>query len=133
MFERRHLFRVETVLLVAIGGAVGANARYAVGTVMPGVSGTFVANVTGCFLLGFLLYEAVYTDVLAEQTRLVFGTGFLSSYTTYSTFALETFQAPLSVGALNVVGSYAVGFAAVLVGRQVALVVADSIDPTEAD
>lgn len=110
---------LETGLLIAIGGAAGANLRYAIGIVLPGLQGTFIANVTGSFLLGFLLYEAVYTDFLAGKTRVVFGTGFLSSYTTYSTFALETTQVPLWLGLLNVLGSYALGFGAVLVGRRV--------------
>jgi CrcB protein len=115
---------VETLLLVAAGGALGANLRYVVALALPGLSGTFAANVTGCLVLGFVLYEREYTDVLAERTRVVFGTGFLSSYTTYSTFALETVEAAgtLPVWALvNVVGNYAVGFLAVLLGRALAL------------
>jgi CrcB protein len=131
MVGRRVLFKLETVLLIAIGGAVGANLRYAIGTVAPGLRGTFIANVTGSFLLGFLLYEAIYTDILAEKTRVIFGTGFLSSYTTYSTFALETVQAPPVLGVLNLVGSYAFGFVAVLVGRQVALRITGA-EPTDA-
>ena len=110
---------VETGLLVAIGGAAGANLRYAVGLVLPGLRGTFVANVTGSFLLALLLYEASDVDALSVETRLLVGTGFLSSFTTYSTFALETAQSPLPLALLNVVGSYALGFAAVLVGRWV--------------
>jgi CrcB protein len=122
--QRRDAVRaLETGLLIAVGGAAGANLRYAIGTVWPGLQGTLVANVTGSFLLGVLLYEALYTDVLAEKTRVVFGTGFLSSYTTYSTFAVETTTVPLWLGALNVAGSYALGIAAVLVGRRLVLVV----------
>jgi CrcB protein len=79
--------------------------------------------VTGSFLLGVLLYEALYTDVLAEKTRVVFGTGFLSSYTTYSTFAVETTAVPLWLGFLNVAGSYALGIAAVLAGRRLVVAV----------
>jgi CrcB protein len=50
----------------------------------------------------------------------VLGTGVLSSFTTYSTFALETVQAEPLVGLLNVVGSYGLGFAGVLIGREIA-------------
>jgi CrcB protein len=122
--QRRDAVRaLETGLLIAVGGAAGANLRYAIGTVWPGLQGTLVANVTGSFLLGVLLYEALYTDVLAEKTRVVFGTGFLSSYTTYSTFAVETTAVPLWLGVLNVAGSYALGIAAVLVGRRLVLAV----------
>ena len=116
MATEHPLRRVETILLVAIGGFVGANARYAVGLVVPGLAGTFLANVTGSALLGFILYEAMLTGLLANETRLVFATGFLSSYTTYSTFALETVQATPLLGIVNVAASYAAGFAAVLVG-----------------
>jgi len=90
-------------------------------SVLPGLQGTFVANITGCFLLGFLLYEFRYTNLLADRTRVVFGTGLLSSYTTYSTFAVETVQTFPVWGIINVVGNYAVGFTAVLLGRAVAL------------
>ena len=116
MADKHPLQHVETVLLIATGGLVGANARYAVGLVFPGLSGTFVANVTGCLVLGFILYEATHTGLLAAETRLVLATGFLSSYTTYSTFALETVQASPLLGLGNVVANYAVGFAAAYVG-----------------
>jgi CrcB protein len=119
--SREHpLVTLETVVLIAMGGALGANIRYFLALVVPGLGGTFVANVTGCFLLGFILYEARYTGLLSSRSRLVFGTGFLSSLTTYSTFALETAQASLALGVANVVGNYAVGFAAVLIGRATA-------------
>jgi CrcB protein len=121
MSDDHPLQTIETVLLVAAGGALGANLRYVVGLVLPGLHGTFVANITGCFFLGFLLYEFRYTNILADRTRVVFGTGLLSSYTTYSTFAVETVQAFPVWAIVNVVGSYAVGFAAVLVGRAVAM------------
>ena len=114
------LLRLEELLLVAIGGFVGANLRFFVGTLLTGPRGTFVVNVVGSFLLGFLLYEALYTSMLAEKSVVVFGTGFLSSFTTYSTFALESVQAEPLVGLLNVAASYAAGFLAVLVGRRVA-------------
>ena len=116
MVTEHPLQRAEAILLIAIGGFVGANARYAVGLVVPGLAGTFLANVTGSALLGFVLYEAMLTGLLADKTRLVFATGFLSSYTTYSTFALETVQATPLLGAANVLASYALGFAAVYVG-----------------
>lgn len=109
--------RPETVLLVAVGGFAGANLRYVLAEALPGLAGTFGANVLGSLLLGFLVYEAVHTGLLGERTSLVFGTGFLSSFTTYSTFALEVTLAPTLVGVGYVAASYALGFAAVLVGR----------------
>lgn len=120
MANRHPLVALEAVLLVATGGALGASARYAVGTVVSGPEGTLIANVLGCYLLGVLVYEARYTGVLTDRSRLVFGTGFLSSFTTYSTFVLETVQAPVLLGVTNVVASYALGFTAVLLGRATA-------------
>ncbi len=122
---RQHpLVTVESLALIAAGGALGANARYLVGLGVTGLGGTFLANVTGCFLLGFLVYEQRYAGLLAGRSRLLFGTGFLSSYTTYSTFALETVLATPLVGLAYILASYAVGLLAVVVGRGVALQVA---------
>ena len=116
MTDRHPLRHAEALLLVAIGGLVGANARYLLSLALPGLGGTFLANVTGSALLGFVLYEATGTGLLAAETRLVVATGFLSSYTTYSTFALETIQATPLLGLTNVLASYALGFGAVYVG-----------------
>lgn len=111
---------LEVVLLIAIGGFAGANLRHFLAVVVPGLGGTFAANVLGSLALGFLAYEAELVGVLSEETGYVAATGFLASFTTYSTFALESVQAGLTVGVLNVVANYGVGFAAVLVGRAAA-------------
>ena len=113
--------RVETLVLVAVGGFAGAVARHALALALPTAFpvGTLVANVTGAFLLGVLLYEQRLVGVVSEETRLVAGTGFLSSFTTYSTFALETVRLAPELALLNVAANYALGFAAVLLGRAV--------------
>jgi CrcB protein len=111
---------VEDLLLIAVGGAVGATLRYLVGETVPGLGGTLAVNALGSFLLGVLLYEAVYADLLAAKSRLVFGTGFLSSFTTYSTFAVETATAAPLLAVGNVAGNYALGVAGVLLGNVVA-------------
>ncbi|WP_348612408.1 fluoride efflux transporter FluC [Halobaculum rarum] len=106
-----------TVALVAVGGAVGASARHAVGTALPGLWGTLAANVSGSLLLGFLLYEALRTDRLGDRTRTLLATGVLSSYTTYSTFVVETARAEPLVAVAYLLASYGLGFAAALGGR----------------
>lgn len=120
MFRQHPLVTLESILLIAIGGAIGANMRYLVGNIITGLAGTFIANVIGCYLLGFLIYEQEYTDLLTDRSRLVFATGFLSSFTTYSTFALEIFQSSLMFGIGYALISYAIGFTAVLGGRTTA-------------
>ncbi|MFC7166596.1 fluoride efflux transporter FluC [Halospeciosus flavus] len=114
------LRRGEVTALVAVGGFAGANLRHVLARSLPALGGTLVANVLGCLALGFLAYEAREVGFLGERTSLVAGTGFLSSFTTYSTFALETVQSAPLVGVANVVANYTLGFAAVLVGRALA-------------
>ncbi|MFB6165556.1 MAG: CrcB family protein [Haloarculaceae archaeon] len=114
------LVRLESLVLIAIGGFAGSNLRYLAGLLAPGLGGTLLANVLGSFALGFVLYETLYSGVLATETRAVVSTGFLSSFTTYSTFALQSARAgPLWLVA-NVVANYGLGFAAVLAGRTLA-------------
>jgi CrcB protein len=125
--ERHLLERVEPLVLIAVGGFVGAVTRHALAVALPTASlpwGTLAANVIGAFALGVLLYEARLAGVLSAETRLVVGTGFLSSFTTYSTFAAETAGLAPEFAAANVVANYVLGFAAVICGRWVARVVA---------
>lgn len=114
------LVRVESLVLVAIGGFAGSNLRYFAGFLVPELVGTLLVNVLGSLALGFVLYETIYSGVLANETRVVVSTGFLSSFTTYSTFALQSAQAPPVVLIGNVLANYALGFTGVLVGRSLA-------------
>lgn len=107
----------KILALIAIGGFLGANMRYGISEVVSGPLGTFIVNVTGSFLLGFLVYEAAYTNMLSEHGRVVLTIGFLSSYTTYSTFAFETIELTPLLAIANVSLSYAFGFAGVILGR----------------
>ena len=112
----------KPLVLVAVGGFLGAVLRHAVAVALPTAFpwGTLAANVGGAFLLGILLYERHIADRLSAETRLIAGTGFCSSFTTYSTFAVETTQLSAELAALNVGANYALGFLAVLLGQVVA-------------
>lgn len=112
------LAKLETVLLIAIGGFAGSNMRYFVGLIVPSsLTATMIVNVIGSFALGVLLYEARYTGIFTEQATIVFGTGFLSSFTTYSGFALDIFTTS-SATALGYIGlSYVLGFTAIIIGK----------------
>ena len=113
--------QLKSALLIAVGGFAGATLRYAVAVALPAAFpwGTLTVNVAGSFALGVLLYEARLLGRLGRRTRLLVGTGFLSSFTTYSTFAAETAALPPTLAAANVGANYALGFAAVLAGRAV--------------
>ncbi|WP_373189020.1 CrcB family protein [Halolamina sp.] len=103
--------------LVAVGGVVGALARWLVALAVPGLGGTLVANVTGAFALGALLAVAA-EGYLPPRLVAFAATGALSSYTTYSTFAVESVLAgsPALVAG-NVLANYGLGFAAAFAGR----------------
>jgi len=126
MTHRRLLVRLELVALVGIGGFAGSNLRYLVGRFEPGLGGTLLVNAVGSLALGFLVYEAATADVLGRRTHVVAGSGFLSSFTTYSTFVVETVQSAPLVAVGYVGASYGLGFAGVLAGRALAGRVGDA-------
>lgn len=110
--------RLLDVAIVAVGGYLGANGRYGVSLLVPGtLEATLAVNVLGSFLLGLLVYRSVGGGGLPSRLRLLFGTGFLSSFTTYSTFALDvTTHAADAIP--YVLASYGLGFGAVLLARE---------------
>ncbi|MFW5895944.1 MAG: fluoride efflux transporter FluC [archaeon] len=112
--------RLRTHVLVAAGGFAGANARWLLAVFLPGLGGTLAANVLGAFALGAVV-ASVAAGRLTPATRAALATGFLSSFTTYSTFAMESATAgspTVLIG--NVVANYALGFAAAAAGMVLA-------------
>lgn len=80
---------------IALGGALGAPARYGVAQLIPVPSGrfpwaTFWTNVSGSFALGLVLALLLERFPPSRYLRPFVATGFLGAYTTYSTFAVET-------------------------------------------
>ena len=104
---------------IALGGFCGAVARYLVGTVVACAAGTLLVNTAGGFALA-----ATVGVVHSRRLRLFLATGLLSSFTTYSTFAVESASLGFTAGAANVITTYALGVAAaglgLLLGRRVA-------------
>lgn len=118
----RHSLRTaETLALVGVGGFAGANLRYAVSLFAPGLTATLAVNAAGSLLLGFLVYEAAARGVLADESRTVLASGFLSSLTTYSTFAVQTAGVSPALMVGTVVANYGLGFLGVVVGRSIAV------------
>jgi len=97
-------------VVVALGGFLGASARYLVGVAVPG-EGTLLVNVVGSFALG-----ATVGVVRSPRLRLFLTTGLLSSFTTYSTVAVESVSLGLPAGAATVAATYALGIAAAALG-----------------
>lgn len=110
---------LATGIAIAVGGFGGAITRYGADVLVGGdLLPTFAVNVLGSFLLGLLVYDALESPGVDSRIRLLFGTGFLSSFTTYSTFVADVVAAP-EFALLYVGGSYAIGFGAVLLARAV--------------
>jgi fluoride exporter len=85
----------KALLAVALGGALGAPARYGLAQLAPTEAGgfpwaTLITNVTGSFALGLVLTLVLERFPPTRHLRPFVATGFLGAYTTYSTFAVET-------------------------------------------
>lgn len=87
---------MDRVMAISVGAVLGANARYWLGAWLDGrfatrfPLGTLAINLTGCLLLGFFVALTTRRISLAPHWRLLFAVGFLGSYTTFSTFGVET-------------------------------------------
>ncbi len=86
------------LVLLAIFGAFGAVARYAVSGWVYRVCGesfpvgTLAVNLIGCFLLGAIAHIGQHTELIAAHYRQAVTIGLLGAFTTFSTFGLETFK-----------------------------------------
>ncbi len=83
------------LLSVALGAALGGVARYLISFAIQPVPdrfpwATFIANLTGCLLIGMLVPWLTKSDS-SMQTRLFLTTGFCGGFTTFSSFSAETF------------------------------------------
>ncbi|MBH51540.1 MAG: hypothetical protein CL785_00085 [Chloroflexi bacterium] len=85
------------MIMVAIGGSLGAVSRYAIDRLISNfnessVLGIFFINVLGSFLLGILIGYWQIDRQYAESSRLILGVGFLGSFTTFSTLTVSVVQ-----------------------------------------
>jgi len=116
-------------IFIAIGAALGANARYLVGvwaaerfgSGFP--YGTLLVNVTGSFILGFLVAITTSRIQISAEMRLLLAVGFLGSYTTFSSFAVESTllwrDATFWLGLRNVLLNNGIGLVCALLGAYV--------------
>lgn len=82
------------VSAVAVGGALGAEARYGLATALPHTPGawpwsTLLANVSGCLLIGVLMVLVTERHAAHPLVRPLLGVGVLGGYTTFSTYAVD--------------------------------------------
>jgi fluoride exporter len=115
---------------IAVGGVLGCWARYAMTNSVQGLLGrafpyaTLSINILACLLIGFLFTITMERIIVAPTIRLGILTGFIGGFSTFSTFAMETFllaeQGAWGRSALYVFLSLLLGFTATVVGVFVA-------------
>ncbi len=121
---------MRAYLWVALGSVFGAGSRYALSRwaakfLSPDVPyGTLIINVTGSLVLGWFMIwttERVFAD---PRWRLIVAIGFCGSYTTFSSYAFESFalfeQGHWGLFAANVVASNVLCLLGVLAGAMLA-------------
>jgi len=120
----------EKLFYVSVGAVVGACARYLLSNYVAKHAfsafpyGTLLINVTGSLVLGFFIIVATERLFVADRWRLLLAVGFCGSYTTFSSYAFESFalieQGQWTQVALNVAGSNLLCLGAVAVGAALA-------------
>jgi CrcB protein len=120
-------FRRDAPVLgaIAVGGVVGALARYGLGVAFPHPRtgfpwATFGVNVSGCLLIGTLIVAVTEGSTVHPLTRPFLGTGVLGGYTTFSTAMVDTQHlwrsGAAGTGLAYLLGTVAAALAAVSVG-----------------
>lgn len=116
---------------VAVGGAIGAVARYAMSGMAHarlGVGfpyGTLLVNTLGCFLLALIIEIAGTRYIIPPNVKLFLTVGVLGGFTTFSTYSHETLSLArdgmFALAMLNAVGSIVLGllgaYAGMVIGR----------------
>jgi CrcB protein len=121
---------LQNVLWISLGAIVGANLRYFVAQQVakwtsPGFPwGTMAINISGSFILGLFLVWTTERVIADPRWRLLIAVGFCGGYTTFSSYAYETFvlieQRQWGAALWNIAGSNLLSLAAVLGGAVVA-------------
>jgi CrcB protein len=121
---------VRAPIAVSLGAIPGALSRYYVtvwsahwfGTGFP--VGTFLINLTGAMIMGFFVTYTLERTITSPDLRLLVATGFLGSYTTFSTYALDTMNLVQSGNYLKSllywVGSATLGVMCLVLGGAIA-------------
>ena len=115
---------------IAAGGVLGTLARAGLAEALPHRSGewpwaTFIVNLGGAFILGWLLTRLAERTAPSRHWRFLAGTGFCGAFTTFSTFEIETFQfvragdvlLAVTYAVVSVTAGMLVAIAAVLLAR----------------
>ncbi|OGQ07392.1 MAG: hypothetical protein A3G32_05345 [Deltaproteobacteria bacterium RIFCSPLOWO2_12_FULL_40_28] len=113
-------------VILALMGAAGTIARYILGGWAHQIFGsqfpfgTFIVNASGCLAIGFLGTLADERSFFSSELRLAVMLGFLGAFTTYSSFAYETWamfrDGEFLFATLNIFGSFVICFVGLFLG-----------------
>lgn len=133
---------VRIVIAISLGAIVGALSRYYLGlgihqvwdTALP--YGTFVVNITGCFGMGLLATLLLGRSIgFYPDLHLLILTGFFGSYTTFSSYELESarlfLQSDWVAGLVYWMGSAWVGFFSLQFGMMLAKWILQKFDVSD--
>jgi CrcB protein len=119
-----------TVILIGIGGFIGAILRYIIGgwvqdNFISFPLGTLAVNILGSFFLGLIMYLSEYQGIFNEEVRVFLTIGILGAFTTLSTFSYESFRlldsSNIMLMVINIMATVALSIFAVYLGKTVAL------------
>jgi len=122
--------KMEKILFVAVGGAVGSSLRYLLAgwgqrlIASPFPLGTMLVNILGCLAIGFLATALSGPLLVREHWRIAILVGVLGGFTTFSSFCWETVSlggdGQFALAGLNVLAQNALGLTAAWVGARLA-------------
>lgn len=116
---------ISIITSIALGGAIGAVARYLIDRLFslilgPGILGILIVNISGSFLLGIVSAMILEQDQWPTEVKLFISVGILGSYTTFSTLMLTSTQlannGDLWKALLNISASLLFGILATIFG-----------------
>ncbi len=121
---------IKEFFIVGAGSFIGGGLRYTVGrlfsmwfTALAFPAGTFVVNIVGCLLIGFLSGLQWNQGFMNDHSRLLLVTGFCGGFTTFSTFMNENSSlikdGNFTTMAVYTLASLAVGFLCVILGNYI--------------
>lgn len=121
---------MQKLVLIALAGSLGTLSRYGLTQLVHSIAGhqfpwgTFVVNITGCFLFGLTWTFAEHLWELDATTRAILLTGFMGAFTTFSTFIFESDSLMMNAqwlkGCANLIAQIVLGLMAMQAGQAAA-------------
>lgn len=110
---------MNKIFLIGLGGFLGAVCRFLLCEHLEGQLGILSVNVLGSFMLGMIMYDSEHLSFIGPKGRLAFGTGFMGAFTTFSTFAVQSFSMPFLPALGNISANLFLTLTGVFFGRSV--------------